>query len=228
MSDQSLHPTDGMSRRGLIGGAAALGAGVAAVLGGTQASAAPQYPEALDPPKAALTYLPLDALAFFTFSLSGTEERSYDNLTGIRPVMTPRRLAASLPLPAGSVIFEINAAYQAQPAVLITKRDMVAPNPPQDLFVQTLTPTGTPPRSQTIVLPTPVTIEQGATYTVEIFCSAGDSIFGVTIGYLPPTRAFQPFVGVPRISTRASPAASSSRTRSEPLRWASPARAAQC
>ena len=46
---------------------------------------------------------------------------------------------------------------------------------------------------------TPVTIEQDSTYTVSFFCGAGHSVFGCTVGYLPPTQGFVPFAGTPRI-----------------------------
>jgi len=206
MSEQQH--TDGLSRRGLIGGAAALGAGAAVALGasGADALSPPATADqptlgatALDPTNPALSHLPIDALAFFTFSTAGNDTRRYQDLTGIEPVTPATRIAASLALPAGSVIHHFNIAYQGSPILAVTKRDLLTPNPPVDVYLQTTTATGAPPRTQTLTPPAPITIEQGATYSLQFFCSVADSVFGVTVAYTPPTQGFQAFVGDPRV-----------------------------
>jgi hypothetical protein len=202
MSDEDRNESNEFSRRGLIGAAAALGAGAVVALNASSTLAAPSPAgqiEALGPVNAALTYLPIDALAFFTFSTAGNDNRIYQDLTGVQPATPATRIAATLPLPAGSVIRQLNIAYQSQPIIAITKRNMTTPNPPSDLILQSLA-AGGGPKTQTIDLATPIVIEQGSTYSVQFFCSAGDSVLGVTVGYLPPTQGFQAFVGaVPRI-----------------------------
>ena len=205
MSPNAHNQPDGLSRRGLIGGAAALGAGTVAALGGQAAHALPS-PRSVDVPTLgaaaldavdpALTYLPIDALAFLP---GAPEERLFSDLTGTQPQPPSQRIAVSLALPVGSVIHQISTAYQVQPIVSITRRDMVTPNPPADVFLQTLA-AGGGAKTQTLVLPTPITIEHGATYSLQYFCSAGDSVYGATVAYTPPTQGFQAFVGSePRI-----------------------------
>jgi hypothetical protein len=210
MTDSNTHD-DGLSRRNLfLGLGAAAGAGVVlssmpGVAGASEAGfaarpyAAPPT-DALGPTSAALTYLPLDALAFFTDQDSGIEGRYSDNTSGTGSIQTPRYISVSLPLPVGSVIRQINVAYQGQPIIEILKRPMTAPQTPAQLG-QTSLAAGGGPKTQTLELNgstpalAPITIEAGSTYSLRFFLSAGGSVYGATIGYQAPTQAFVPFMG---------------------------------
>jgi hypothetical protein len=156
--------------------------------------------DALGPTSPALTYIPLDALAFFTDQDSGIEGRYSDNTSGTGSIQTPRYISASLPLPVGSVIRQINIAYQGQPILEVLKRSMTTPQTPTQLD-QTSLAAGGGPKTQTLdlngstVLLAPIVIEAGSTYSLRFFLSAGASIYGVTIGYQAPTQAFVPFTG---------------------------------
>lgn len=201
MSEDDQHST-AVSRRGLLGGVAAMSAGAVVGLGGSVASALPPsaQPEALGATSSSLTYLPIDGLALFTYVDVGTEGRYFDELTGTGAnAATGRRLGASLPLPVGSVIYQLNVAYQVQPIIEIHRRDLVNPNP-SALPLQLTLLAGPGAKTQTIDLTTPITIEQGATYSLQFYVLPGDTVYGVTVGYVPPTQAFQPFVGsTPRV-----------------------------
>ncbi|MCU1359344.1 MAG: hypothetical protein JWN99_633 [Ilumatobacteraceae bacterium] len=197
MSHDEQHDAGAVSRRGLIGAAAALGAGAVVALGATPVSARPigvPRPEVLGTMNSALTYLPIDGLAFFTYSTAGNDTRIYQDATGVQPATFNTRIATSLPLPVGSVIRQLNIAYQGQPIVEITRRDMVAPNPPTMQIQQSLA-AGGGAKTQTLDLTTAIVIEPGGTYSLQFFCTAGSSVLGVTIGYQPPTQGFQPFIG---------------------------------
>jgi hypothetical protein len=96
----------------------------------------------------------------------------------------------------------MNVGYQGQPIAEISRRRVAQPNPaqiPAQVFQKTLVASPGGPFSSTENLPSPVTIEQDSTYTVSFFCSVGQSVFGTTIGYLPPTQGFVPFAGTPRV-----------------------------
>ncbi|MGD9995910.1 MAG: hypothetical protein AB7L17_10140 [Ilumatobacteraceae bacterium] len=194
MTDQPQQG-DAVSRRGLITGAAALGAGIAA-LGTATAHAAPPPTEVVAAQTNGLSYVQYDALAFFPYTIS----RLYQLSTGVQPSAPANWIAAPLSLPVGSVITEVSVAYQVQPVLTITRRDMASPNPPSDVFQETLA-AGGGAKTQTVPVTTPVTIEYGSTYILQFFCSAGDSVFGATVGYVPPTRSFIPFQGLggPRV-----------------------------
>lgn len=208
MSDVAKVPSPTVSRRRVLAGAAALGLGSTAGVASAAAvqavplrGVAPELPrpELLGAVNPALTYLPFDALAFFTSLSGGVEGRYSDDTSGTGSLTPNRRLSVSLPLPVGSVIRQLNVAYQGQPIIEIHRRNLNTPNPPVVLLQQTLV-AGGGAKTQTIDLVSPVTTAQDSTYTLQFFVLAGDSIYGATVGYVAPTQAFRPFVGViPRV-----------------------------
>ncbi len=55
-------------------------------------------------------------------------------------------------------------------------------------------------KTQTVTDGLPLTIEADNTYSIRLNVAPGDSIYGVTVGYLPPTQGFVPFAGAnPRV-----------------------------
>jgi len=199
-----------MSRRTFAGlGAAAGATAAAALLPAVPALAGPPQvtpfvatassPQALATPNPALTYMTLDAFAFFNDSTTGTNQRVYQDITGVQPLNANERLSASLPLPAGSTIFQLNVAYQGQPIMEIWKRSMTTPVPYGPAFQQTV-PAGGGPQTVTFDLATPIVVDPGSTVAVRFFATAGASVLGVTVGYTPPSRSFVPFTGAnPRV-----------------------------
>ena len=195
----------GVSRRSLLRAGAAGAATVLGVAGASAAGAPPaaavdrssSLPLALGAKLPALTYLQLDGTAFFPGSLS--DGRVYQEITGVQPNTAARSIFAPLALPVGSVVRQINVAYVNSPVVTIRRRTMTAPNPPTPEFQQT-TVIGANPNTITFDLANAVTIAADSLYYLDVFCSAGDSIFGMTIGYTPPMQSFVPFTGlVPRV-----------------------------
>ncbi len=203
MTDQSQPESAGVTRRNLmigIGGIAGATAAIAA-LPGSSVAAAPNptslpAPEVLGAIKPFLAYIGLDALTFDTYISSGTRGRYFDDLTGVGALTPPDRLAANLPLPAGSVIYQLNVAYLGQPILEIFRRPLATPVPVQMPFQQTLA-AGGGAKTQTFELTTPITVQSDSTYTVQYYTAPGATVYGVTIGYLPPTQAFIPFTGTP-------------------------------
>ena len=199
-----------MSRRTFAGLGAAAGATAAAALlpavpavaGAPRVTpfvAAGSAPQALATPNPALTYMTLDAFAFFNDSTTGTNQRVYQDITGVQPLNANERLSASLPLPTGSTIFQLNVAYQGQPIMEIWKRSMTTPVPYGPAFQQTV-PAGGGPQTVTFDLATPIVVDAGSTVAVRFFATAGASVLGVTVGYTPPSRSFVPFTGTtPRV-----------------------------
>ena len=203
MTDQ-LDTPDNVSRRNLllgIGAVAGAAAGAGLLTGGeTFAASSPArtalpsahpHPEVLGAAIPGLTYIAIDAQQFWP----STGPRVYADATGSQPTSPEVRIWAGLPLPAGSVIYQISLSYQTQPIIEISRRKLNPANPavaPTQAFQQTvpLSPGG--PVSTTINLATPVTIESDSSYTVSAFCGAGSSVFNVQIGYLPPTQSFVP------------------------------------
>lgn len=203
----------GVSRRfvlraGAAGAATALGvAGADAAAGAPPVGAVDRLagraePQTLGAKRAGLTYLQLDGTAFFPGFLG--DGRVYQEITGVQPVTAARSIFAPLALPVGSVVHQLNVAYVNSPVITIRRRSMTAPNPPTAEFQQT-TVAGTNPNTITFDLASPVTIADDSLYYLDVFCSAGDSIFGLTIGYTAPTQSFVPFTGsTPRVlDTRA-------------------------
>jgi hypothetical protein len=190
-----------MSRRSLLGNltVAAGAVGLATISGAGSVSAAggpPSGEALLDPTVAGLTYLPIDAVAFDVAGLNGAQRRIYQEVTGVQPLTAPDEIFASLPLPVGAVLKQINIAYQGTPVFRIIKRALGGAV--TELTPNTSLAPGGGPKTQTLAVN--AEIVSGATYNAKVFCSAGDSILGMTIGYLPPAQAFVPYAGsAPRV-----------------------------
>ena len=188
----------GISRRDLIGmGAAVSGAAaVVGAIGGPAALALPDVPQALAAALPGSTYLNIDAYGFFP---DRAQDRVYQDLTGSQPISPGKRIWAPLPIPAGSIITQISASYQGQPIIEISRRLLfsgVAATAPVQVFQQTLPASPGGPLASTLAVPNLV-IDQTATYTVSAYCLPGDSILGVSIGYLT---GYVPFSGTdPRV-----------------------------
>jgi hypothetical protein len=156
-------------------------------------------PEALGTPNPALTYMTLDAFAFFNDSTTGTNQRVYQDNTGVQPLIANTRLSASLPIPTGSAISQLNVAYQGQPIMEIWKRSMTTPVPFGPIFQQSV-PLGGGPSTATFNFASPIVVDPATTVSVRFFATAGASVLGVTIGYTPPAQSFIPFTGgAPRV-----------------------------
>ena len=207
MSEPTVPSTSGVTRRdALIGLGAVAGAAAAITVLPFTANAAGSV-RSVVPTRAGelvgaaipgLTYVGLDAFGFF----DDDGERIYQTLTGSQPLVPNQRIWAPLMLPAGSVVHQMNVGYQVQPIAEISRRPINPSNPavqPAQVFQKTLQASPGGPFSSTENLATPVTIQADSTYTVSFFCSAGTSVFGCTIGYLPPTQSFVPFTGTPRV-----------------------------
>jgi hypothetical protein len=205
-----------MSRRTFAGLGVAAGATAAvAALPAVPALAGPprvtplvagaSRPQALGAPNPALTYMTLDAFAFFNDSTTGSNQRVYQDNTGVQPLNANERLSASLPIPSGSAIFQLNVAYQGEPIMEIWTRSMTTPVPYGPAFQKTA-PLGGGPQTVTFDLATPIVVEPGSTVAVRFFATAGASVLGVTVGYTPPSLSFIPFTGSnPRVlDTRVS------------------------
>jgi hypothetical protein len=192
-----------VSRRALIGGIAAAGAATVATLASAgSASGAPAAEPVLAAPVEGLIYLPVDAFAFDVAGVSNTSYRLYQASTGMQPEPPAAFLYAPLPIPVGSVIKQLNVYYQGQPVVNVKHREFTA-NPAAlvDLTPPTtLAAAGGGPKSQTLTANAALTA--GASYSLAVFCSAGDSILGATIGYVPPAQGFVPFVGTAALGPR--------------------------
>lgn len=205
-----------ISRRNLFlgAGAAALAASAVTSFGDT-ASASRLLPQAvLGSPVGGLTYLPIDALDFFPdgFYNGGADPRYNDPSTGVGIAFTGTHtageLAASIPLPTGSVIRQINVSYQFSGSMIINvyAKTLLTPQTPAQFISQTLAnPGGSGPKTQTFNLDSstpalaPITINPATTYTLRFYVGPGDTLNGVTIGYTPPTQGFVAATGNPRV-----------------------------
>lgn len=204
MSDD--HPVpDLITRRALLstlGVTAGAGALLAALPGGTATaagSAGAGSPNALGGNVSGLTYLQLDALAFFTALTGGVNGRYSDSTSGTGAVQSGQPLSAALPIPVGSVVRQLNFSYQGTPSVFIYRRPLANPQSEQ-AFVNATLAAGGGPKTQTVTDGLPLTIEADNTYSLRINVAPGDSIYGVTVGYQPPTQGFVPFSGAnPRV-----------------------------
>jgi hypothetical protein len=186
----------------MLGGIAAAGAAtVAALTTSGSASGAPVAEPVLAAPVDGLIYLPVDAFAFDIAGTSNTAYRLYQEITGMQPQPAGTFIYAPLPIPVGSVVKQLNVYYQGQPVVNVKRRDFTA-NPAAllDLTTPTTLAAGGGPKSQTLTLNGALTA--GASYCLAAFCSAGDSILGATIGYVPPAQGFVPFVGSTALGPR--------------------------
>lgn len=205
---------DAVSRRRLFAGAAAAAAGAGALgsvlPGASVAAGAPplRAPElaALGTQSSTLTYLPLDGLEFFPDTTG--KSRLVDPTSGVQitPATPGSYLNANMPLPVGSVIRQINVAYQGQPVVVVGVRSMTTNPQTPGTFVSQSLAAGGGPKTQTLELNQPsgglqpITVVAGATYLLRFFLGVGDSIYGASVGYTPPTQTFLPFSGgAPRI-----------------------------
>ncbi|MCU1365830.1 MAG: hypothetical protein JWN39_1469 [Ilumatobacteraceae bacterium] len=209
-------PTDSVSRRNLLlgmGAVAGAAAGAGLLTSETfAASSSPArttlpafhpHPEVLAAQIPGLTYLTIDAQQFWP---STAAQRVYQDTTGSQPNPNDR-LWAGLPLPVGSVIYQISVGYQTQPIIEISRRKITQPNPataPIQVYQKSLPLSPGGPTSSTVNLTgtgaeAPVLIEADSSYTISAFCTAGSSIFNVQIGYVPPTQSFVPFTGTPRV-----------------------------
>ena len=208
MSEKPTNESLSMSRRTFAGLGAAAGATAAlATLPGVPAIAGPPTvtpiatsltrPEALGTVNPALTYMTLDAFAFFNDSTTGTNTRVYADNTGVQPLVPSNRLSASLPIPTGSTIFQLNVAYQGQPIMEIWKRSLATPVPYGPSFQQTVPAGPGGPTTTTFDLSAPIFVEPNTTVAVRFFSSPGASVLAVTVGYRPPTQSFIPFTGGP-------------------------------
>lgn len=189
-------PTDGgISRRHLIAGlgAASGAAGLLAAFPGGSVSAGPvaagvgtasvSVPEVLAPLIADLTYVQIDAYAFFNANTSAPHpSRIVDNLTGANPVPTPGTLVTPLPVPSGGRMRQINLSYLGTPTVQVWRRPLADPRDEESLVNETLPAhTGSDPRAESIAVDLPV--DDAVAYTLRVACPAGTSVFGATIGY---------------------------------------------
>lgn len=203
MSELDMESQGVSRRRVLLGLGAAAGAAAAVTAIPSRVSAAPSglpawspaVPQAVGAPLSGLTYLGIDAEQFFP---SGDpSSRLYEHSTGTK-LVSSGTLHAALPLPAGSVLYQVNTGYQGTPVLTIYKRTLQQPpnsTGPEQVFLQTVEPSPGGPFSSTINLPNPIVIDRESTYTLSYFVSAGQAVFGATVGYLPPTQSFVPFSG---------------------------------
>lgn len=209
-----------VTRRRLITGAAAAaalgGVAAAATTSGAAGAAFPalgggSHPEVLGTTVAGLTYLPIDALDFFPDGLynGGDDPRYVDPITGVGIAFsgghTAGQLAASLPLPAGSVIRQINVSYYGTPIINVYGKPLATPGTSSQSISQALT-AGAGAKTQTFTLDgstsalQPITVAAATTYTLRFYVGPGDTIHGVTVGYSAPLQGFVPFTGAnPRV-----------------------------
>ena len=198
-----------LTRRNVLGGLAA--AGVLGVVSPRQADAASaptthaipaagaasEFAAAVSAPISGLVYITLDAFAFHVADLSSTVYRLYQDITGMQPQPASRPMYAPLPIPSGSVLKQINVAYQGQPIPKVIRRELGAANY-TDLTTAVSLAAGGGIKTQTLAVSAELTL--GASYAMYVYCSAGDSILGMEIGYIPPAQAFVPYTGsAPRV-----------------------------
>jgi len=178
------------SRRTLLGAAAvAGGAGLVGLPGITRAAPAmPGFPEDLAATIPGLTYISLDAFAFDVAGTSPTAYRIYQDIAGTQPEPAERYINAALPLPIGSTIRQINVGYIGTPIVSVLRRSLDGTR--SDLVTPTPLADGGGVKTQSLTVDASLT--DGASYSVRAYCAAGDSIMGMTVGYVPPPQSFVP------------------------------------
>src|SRR5262249_5384966 len=143
------------------------------------------------------TYMQIDALAFFTYE-SG-QDRYFLDSSGVQSTNSGHYLAAPIPIPIGSTIYQVNIAYRGAPICEIRLRDHITVTPFATLFQQT------PPLSSNAAqasydLSPGITIPDHKSALFAFYSNAGYALYGVTLGYLPPTQSFVPFSGLtPRV-----------------------------
>lgn len=190
----------GLTRRTFAG--LGIAAGAAAVVGLPDVpavAAAPSvtplpadFPEAFGSINPVLTYMQIDALAFNTWDFN--EPRYYLEATGVQSANSGHWLAAPIPIPVGSTIYQVDIAYRTQPICEIWLRDQIAVTMSKP-FSQT--PPSSAPAAQVTYTPNGITVGNRKTAFFAFYSSAGSALYGVTIGYTPPTQAFIPFSGGP-------------------------------
>ena len=189
---------EGVSRRSvLLGLGAAAGAAAAVTALPATASAAGTTPSGHGCPPyhrrsassfAGLTYVGVDAQQFFPEG--NPSNRLYENSTGTK-LVSSGTMHAGLPVPAGSVLFQVNSGYQGTPVLTIYKRTLQQPQNstgPQQIFLQTVEAGPGGPFSSTINLPTPIVIDGRLDLHDQLlrFSRTGDLRFH---GWLPATHA---------------------------------------
>lgn len=188
-----------LSRRALLGGltaAGALGLVASGALPGSPAHAAGpgSQTEALAAPIAGLTYITLDALAFDVAGTSPSAYRLYQESppTGVQPSVAPAFIYAPLTIPVGSTVRQLNVSCQGQPIIYISKRNFTT-----GALTDVTGPhfAGTAGGVQTASFAVDVTLEQGSSYVVKAFCSTGQSVLGMSLGFIPAAQAFIPYTG---------------------------------
>jgi hypothetical protein len=212
-----LTPERAMSRRNLIVGASAAALGLSAVMSaGSVVDAAPPHPEVLAPSVAGLQYIGLDATDFWPDGNynGGQDPRVIDILSGVGVAFgggnNAAQLAASIPLPAGSVIRQISVAYQGTPIINVYAKALVSPVT-LGQYISSGLAAGGGNKTQTITLNgsrpqlAPIRLVTNTSYTVRFYVGPGDSIHAVSIGYTPPLQGFVPVTGHQRVlDTRSS------------------------
>jgi hypothetical protein len=185
------------SRRAVMAMGAISGAGTLAVLGGVagdEAAATGASTSALAATHRGLTYLGIDGLDFWPIVAS---QRLYEDITGVK-LSASNRLFAPLMLPVGSAIVEISASYQQQPIMEISKRPLFSGTPgtaPIQVFQKSVQISPGGPFASTEQISPAIVLAADATYMVSAFLTPGSAIFGVRVGYRPPTQSFVPFTG---------------------------------
>jgi len=183
----------GITRRtfaglGVAAGASAIGSAMLPVApsiaaGPTSIPSGVAWPEAFGPLNPALTYAQVDPLAFDTYEFG--QDRYFLDTTGVQAANSGHYLAAPLPIPSGSVIFQLNIAYRSAPIVEIRLRNQEPVTPYLSPFLQTL-PNSAPPATITYNLNSPVTVGPRQTALLAFFSAGGSALYGVTVGYVAP------------------------------------------
>ncbi|MCU1367024.1 MAG: hypothetical protein JWN39_2663 [Ilumatobacteraceae bacterium] len=201
----------GVSRRLLLaGGLGAVAGGSATVAamqsGDASAAGVPKldipHPETLATMVSQCTYLPLDATAFFTQNPSS---RVIDDVVGVNANNGGLWVEASLPIMAGAVIRQIQISYRGSPTFSLVSRAMEGPTPIGQSLITNLD-AGPGNKTQTIDLDgspgrSTVFVNTRTTYSLRFVIPnpKTDSIFGVSIGHVPPTQLFVPNLSSPRV-----------------------------
>jgi hypothetical protein len=145
----------------------------------------------------ALTYVQIDALAFNVFDFG--ESRFFTDSTGVQSTNSGHYLAAPIPIPVGSTIFQVDISYRSQPVCEIRLRDHITVTPFATPFQQT-PPSSANAAQITFNLNPGITIPNRKSALFAFLSTGGSALFGVTIGYTPPTQSFIPFSGAtPRV-----------------------------
>src|SRR5262245_12305758 len=112
-----------------------IAAGAAAVVGfpevpvlAEQPSDTPlDVPDSFGATNSLLSYMQIDALAFDTYEPN--EPRYFQEATGVQATNSGHYLAAPIPIPSGSTIYQVNISYRSAPFCEIRLRDLVTVTP---------------------------------------------------------------------------------------------------